>query len=131
MHKTPNISVGPTTIAGGTITLASFAVAVLAFINGARDAETFSALSTGLLALLVTLGGRYGQAIAQAFSYGTGLPRTATVTAEGTSNAPAGNAVSSFSITSTSPSGAKGAPSDSELEVPAGSIPTSGDEPSR
>jgi hypothetical protein len=72
MDKT-KVSIGPTTVGGTTISLAAFAVAIVAFAQGARDEETFSALGVGALALLTTLGGRYGQAIAQALSYGTGL----------------------------------------------------------
>lgn len=67
------VSVGPSTVAGGSVTVAAFAVAIVAFANGARDEETFSALAIGALSLVTTLGGRFGQAIAQAFSYGTGV----------------------------------------------------------
>lgn len=66
------VSVGPTTIAGSTVTLAAFALAVVAFAQGARDEETFSALAVGALSLVTVLAGRFGQAIAKA-SYGTGL----------------------------------------------------------
>lgn len=67
------VSVGPTTIAGSTVTLTAFALAVVGFAQGARDEETFSALAVGGVSLLTVLGGRFGQAIAQALSYGTGL----------------------------------------------------------
>lgn len=60
-----SVNVGPTTVAGGAVTLAAYAVAVVAFINGARDEETMSALVVGTLSLLTTLGGRYAQAVAQ------------------------------------------------------------------
>jgi hypothetical protein len=58
------VSVGPTTVAGGTITLAAYAVAVVAFIQCARDEQTISALVIGTLSLVMTLGGRYAQAVA-------------------------------------------------------------------
>jgi hypothetical protein len=59
------VKVGPTTVAGGTITLAAYAVAVVAFIQGARDEQTISALVVGTVSLVTTLGGRYAQAVAQ------------------------------------------------------------------
>lgn len=58
-----SVKVGPTTVVGGTVTLAAYAVAIVAFINGARDEQTISALIVGTLSLLTVLGGRYAQAI--------------------------------------------------------------------
>lgn len=59
-----SVKVGPTTVAGGAVTLAAYGVAVVAFIQGARDEQTISALVIGTLSLLTTLGGRYAQAVA-------------------------------------------------------------------
>lgn len=60
----PKISVGKTTVAGSAVSLVAFIAAAVGFAQGARDEVTLSTLAGGLVALVVTLGGRYGQAIA-------------------------------------------------------------------
>lgn len=59
------VSVGPSTMIGGGVSLAAFVAAVVAFIAGARDAATIGALATGVIVLVITLGGRYAQAVVQ------------------------------------------------------------------
>lgn len=70
MQKVP---IGPATVAGGTITLASYATAVVAFAKGARDEATVSMLTIGTVTLVTTLAGRYGQAIAHVLQAGAPL----------------------------------------------------------
>jgi hypothetical protein len=78
MHKVP---VGPTTVLGGGVTLASFAAAVVAFALGARDEGTIGPLVIGGVSLVTTLVGRYAQAVAATkagvapLTYGTGSLR--------------------------------------------------------
>lgn len=64
MASAGKVAVGKTTVYGGSITLVAYAAAVFAFLNGARDEATISALVVGTLSLLMTLGGRYAQAFA-------------------------------------------------------------------
>lgn len=59
------VSVGPSTMIGGGVSLAAFVAAIVAFIAGARDAATIGALATGVIILVTTLGGRYAQAVVQ------------------------------------------------------------------
>jgi hypothetical protein len=60
----PAVAVGKSTVAGGSVTLVAYALAIVAFAQGARDEATIGALVVGTLSLLTTLAGRYGQAIA-------------------------------------------------------------------
>lgn len=60
----PKVGIGASTVAGGSITLVAYALAIIAFIDGARDEATIGALLAGTAALITTLAGRYGQAIA-------------------------------------------------------------------
>lgn len=78
MQKVP---VGPTTVAAGTFTVASFAAAVVAYATGARDEATISMLVLGGVTLVTSLAGRYGQAIAAAVR---AQPGTASVTYKST-----------------------------------------------
>lgn len=60
----PKVAVGTSTVAGGTVSLVAFALALVAFWQGARDEATISALVVGLVSLVTVLGGRYAQAVA-------------------------------------------------------------------
>lgn len=60
----PGVSVGPATILGGGVTVAAYVAAVVAIFNGARDVETITLVIVGTIALVVTLVGRFAQAIA-------------------------------------------------------------------
>jgi thiamine transporter ThiT len=59
-----NVPVGASTVAGGSVSLVAFALAIVAFITGARDEATIGALVTGLVSLVTTLAGRFAQATA-------------------------------------------------------------------
>lgn len=61
---TTNVSVGPSTVLGGGITVAAYAGAIAAFATGHHDAETIELLATGTVSLVATLLGRYAQAVA-------------------------------------------------------------------
>jgi len=63
------VPVGLSTATGGTITLAAYIGAIVAFINGARDAETLTLLALGTIALVSTMAGRFAQAVAQAHAH--------------------------------------------------------------
>lgn len=60
----PKVAIGTSTVAGGTVSLVAFALALVAFWQGARDEATISALVVGLVSLVTVLGGRYAQAVA-------------------------------------------------------------------
>jgi hypothetical protein len=63
------VKVGPSTVAGGGVSLVAFVLALVAFVQGARDEATFSALAVGVVSLVTTLAGRYAQAVAQAVAH--------------------------------------------------------------
>lgn len=60
----PKVAIGPSTVAGGTVTVAAFVAAVVAFAQGARDEVTVATLAVGALTLVTTLAGRFAQATA-------------------------------------------------------------------
>lgn len=60
----PKVGIGASTVAGGSVTLVAFVLAVIAFVDGARDEATISAMVVGAVALVTTLAGRYAQAVA-------------------------------------------------------------------
>lgn len=72
----PTVGIGPTTVAGGTVTVAAFAAAIVAFANGATDEATIGPLIAGTIALVTTLFGRYAQAVAaiKATAVASGIP---------------------------------------------------------
>lgn len=124
----PAVSVGVTTVAGGTVTVAAYAVAVVAFIQGARDEQTISALVIGTLSLLTTLGGRYAQAVAAvlALRRAPELPASQPFVAAGSSS---GNTVSTLTWTEPHPGVAVTNPvtppttPDWSGEIPGGGVP--------
>lgn len=70
----PTVGVGKSTVAGGSVTLIAYALAIVAFAQGARDEATIGALVVGTVSLLTTLAGRYGQAIAAILATRTPAP---------------------------------------------------------
>jgi hypothetical protein len=77
------VGIGTSTIAGGTVTLTAYALAIVGFIQGARDEATISALAVGTVSLVTVLGGRYGQAVAlllRRSSWGAEKPAGAALT---------------------------------------------------
>lgn len=58
------VSIGPATVIGSGVTLAAYIAAVVAILNGARDVETITLAAVGTVALVVTLVGRFAQAVA-------------------------------------------------------------------
>jgi hypothetical protein len=60
----PKVGAGPSTLAGGTVALAAYALALVAYFQGARDEATISALAVGTVSLVTTLVGRFAQATA-------------------------------------------------------------------
>jgi len=63
------VPVGLSTATGGTVTLAAYIGAIVAFLNGARDAETVTLLALGTVALVSTMAGRFAQAVAQVHAH--------------------------------------------------------------
>lgn len=119
----PAVAIGPTTVAGSAITLAAYAVAIVAFIHGARDEQTLSALAIGTLSLLTTLGGRYAQATAAVFA----LKRAPTPAAPApfVSTGQPGNTVSAITFTEPRPGVDVTNPvtTPTTNEVPGGGVP--------
>lgn len=63
----PSVPIGPSTVAGYTVSTAAFIAAVLAFINGDHGPSTLGVIAAGVigaLAFVVTQVGRYRQATA-------------------------------------------------------------------
>lgn len=89
MTVAPKVAVGKTTVAGSAVSLIAYVLAIVAYLGGARDEATISALVVGTVALVSTLAGRYGQAIALVLK---GLQQS--TIAAGASSAPATELVS-------------------------------------
>lgn len=60
----PQVGIGLSTIAGGSVTAAAYIAAIAAFIGGARDEVTLSTLAVGTVALVSTIAVRGAQAVA-------------------------------------------------------------------
>lgn len=134
------VGVGASSIAGGSVTLVAYALAIVGYIQGARDEATISAIAVGTISLITVLGGRYGQAIAaivKRSSWGAPAPAQRPNVQSGSSTtaiAHPGSGVFTTPVGSawTGPRpGAEvslGAPRDLAKEVPAGSVPPLGDD---
>lgn len=62
---TPKVPIGPTTIAGYTVTLTSFVLAIFAYLQGDHSQQTLGVLTAGaaaIVAFAITQIGRYAQA---------------------------------------------------------------------
>lgn len=60
----PRVAAGASTIATGTVTVAAYAAAIVAFASGARDEVTLTTLILGTVSLLTFALGRVAQAVA-------------------------------------------------------------------
>jgi hypothetical protein len=80
------VDVGPSSIAGGSVTVVAYVLALIAFAQGARDEATMSALTVGTIALVTTIAARVAQAVsggkAAAAAVVATAPAPAPVTAE-------------------------------------------------
>jgi hypothetical protein len=61
----PKVSVGLSTISLGGVSLTAYVLAVLAFVNGARDEATITTAAIGTVALVSMAAGRFWQAVSK------------------------------------------------------------------